>query len=381
MNLDNSLDILRCASGARRAWLRRLLVLGGISAWAACQSADEATVVHSDETDPSLLEDSVDEQAGSAANGVTPRSDGVVTGASAVPAAATNVAGTKAYYDAAGPYGFVIEKNVGEAFRNTQVDVAGDATRCVSFAQRVLGDSVDPLIVAILTTLLTGNTPDADRQLYTLIRPQRMVEGQKYPVITWGNGTCGTPLQYQQLLSHLASHGFIVIGANAGWVGGGAEMRRALDFVIAENENPSSPLFGKVDITKLGVSGHSQGSTAAVVVGGDARIVTSVPIEGARAEQVQNLKGPSFLIAGELDTMVKPEGVESAFRAATVPAVFGLSIGQDHGMPGERPAAIRGAVAAWFGLHLSGDAAGRPLFYGESCGYCTDPAWRLQRNF
>jgi len=219
-----------------------------------------------------------------------------------------------------------------------------------------------------------------DRQLYTLYRPKNFEAGKKYPVITWGNGTCAQPLLYEELLGHLASHGFIIIAPNTRWVSGGAEMRRAIDFVIAENGRAGSSLNGKVDTASLGVSGHSQGSMAAANVARDARILASVPIQGAGAADVGAARGPMFLIAGEKDDIVAPAGIETAFRSAKVPAVYGLSVGQDHLMPGTAPAPIVGEVTAWFKLHLAKDEAARPIFYGPQCGICNDPAWKVQRR-
>jgi pimeloyl-ACP methyl ester carboxylesterase len=130
----------------------------------------------------------------------------------------------------------------------------------------------------------------------------------------------------------------------------------------------------------LGASGHSQGSGATVRVGAESRIVATVPIQGAGAPGVAALKGPTFLIAGEMDTLVSPASIETAFAAATVPAVYGVSMGQDHLMPGQNPTPILEAVTAWFRAHLAADQNARALFYGEACGLCDDPTWSLQRR-
>ena len=117
-----------------------------------------------------------------------------------------------------------------------------------------------------------------------------------------------------------------------------------------------------------------------MTVGAEARIAATVPIQGAGATGVAALTGPTFLIAGEMDTLVTPASVEQAFLAATVPAVYGLSIGQDHLMPGRNPAPILEGVTGWFRTHLAGDQNARALFYGSGCGLCDDPAWSIQRN-
>ncbi len=270
-------------------------------------------------------------------------------------------------YGARGPFEVLVEKNVGETFRNT--NLTDDSARCASLVGG-LGDDADSGSWAIYPE-------DMDRQLYTLFRPATLEEGVKYPVITWGNGTCSQPLLFEPLLGHLASHGFVVIATNWRWVAGGVEMKRALEYVLSENENPESALYGKLAADRIGASGHSQGSSATVTVGADARIVATVPIQGASAAGVRALKGPTFLIAGERDMAVSPASVESAFRSATVPAVYGLALGIDHVVPVMMPQPILKAVTAWFRIHLADDQAARGIFY-DSCELCSDPGWEVE---
>jgi len=287
--------------------------------------------------------------------------------------AAGGGAATARDYAQRGPFEVLTEKNVGETFRNR--NVRDETASCRAFVGSISlpgeGDVDDEL---------TNYPSDMDRQLYTLFRPKTLEEGKKYPVVTWGNGTCAHPLLYTEILEHLASHGIIVIATNATSVGSGTEMQRGLDYVLEENGKSGSPLYGKIDAELFGASGHSQGSSATVTVGGNARIKVTVPIQGAQAAAARALKGPTFLISGEKDTLVTPASVESAFNAVTVPAVYGMSIGQDHLMPGRMPAPILEALTSWFALHLLKDESTRPLFYGDQCGLCSDSTWTLKRR-
>jgi hypothetical protein len=278
-------------------------------------------------------------------------------------------------YGKPGPCKVVVEKGVGEKFRN---NVSDDTAFCSMFiaAAAAADPNANPDVINQLTTY----PADMDRGLYTLFRPETLEEGKKYPVLTWGNGTCSQPLLFEELITHVASHCFIVIATNTRQTASGVEMLRGVDFILSENENSSSALYGKVDTKMIGAFGHSQGSGATVVVGADARIVVTVPIQGASVSGVQALKGPTFLIAGEKDTMVDPAGVEQAFNAATVPAVYGLSMGNDHLMPGLNPSFIWDAVTAWFRIHLMNDTQARDMFYGDACKLCKDPRWKIQRK-
>lgn len=280
-------------------------------------------------------------------------------------------AGALVDYSQRGPYQVISEKNVGMAFRN---NVNDDSLFCNLFIG-VLGGSNSEV-----DKELTTYPADMNRGLYTLFRPSPMIEGKTYPILTWGNGTCSHPFLFAELIEHVVSHGFIVIASNSRQVGNGDVMLRGIDFLLSENENKASPLYGKIDTKMVGAFGHSQGSMATVVAGADRRIVATVPIEGASASEITKIKGPTFLIAGEKDTIVNPTGVKDAYNAATVPAVYGLSMGQDHLMPGVEPKFIWDAVVAWFKIHLAREEQARDYFYGDKCRLCTDPRWQLQRK-
>lgn len=237
-------------------------------------------------------------------------------------------AGKPTDYREKGPYTVITEKNVGKSFRN---NVSDDSLFCNLFIGALGGSNPD------VDKELTTYPADMDRGLYTLFRPAELEEGKTYPLLTWGNGTCSHPLLFSELIEHVVSHGFIVIASNSRQVGDGQVMLRAIDYILSENKNSESPLYGKVATDRVGAFGHSQGSYATVTAGADQRIRATVPIMGASASAVRNLKGPTFLIAGEKDDIVDPNGVEDAFKAATVPAVFGLSLDRTISCPGSIP--------------------------------------------
>jgi Chlorophyllase enzyme len=276
-------------------------------------------------------------------------------------------------YTKKGPYSVVVQKNVGNAFRN---NVGDDTATCNLFIGLLGGSNPD------VDKELTTYPADMERGLYTLFRPEPLEPGKTYPVLTWGNGTCSHPLLFDELINHVVSHGFIVIASNSRWVGdgNGTVMLRGIDFMLSENANKESALYGKIDTKMIGAFGHSQGSMTTAKVGADKRIVATVPIMGASAADARILNGPTFLIAGEKDTIVTPAGIRDAYSAATVPAVYGLSMGQDHLMPGVKPEFIWDAVTAWFKIHLAGDQQARGMFYGDQCTLCKDPRWQVQRK-
>jgi hypothetical protein len=222
---------------------------------------------------------------------------------------------------------------------------------------------------------------------FTLFRPKDLAQGGLcHPLITWGNGTGSTPTMYKVLLNNLASHGFVVIGSNSPNVGQGspAPMLVGVTWVLQQNDDPTSELYHRIDTTHIGATGHSQGAFATSSAATDSRITTSVPICGAMAEK--NLHGPAMFFCGGQDTLVGCSGAQSALNAVTtLPGMFAEYVSADHGswmsFGGNKPSAVETAITAWMRVHLMGDTALRPWFYGASCKLCTDSAWIItQKN-
>lgn len=222
---------------------------------------------------------------------------------------------------------------------------------------------------------------------FTMFRPKDMTQsGLCHPVVTWGNGTGANPSMYKVLLNNLASHGFVVIGSNSPNVlqGTPAPMIAGVTWVIEQNADPSSVLYHRIDTTQIGATGHSQGAMATTRASGDSRITASVPIEGASVQR--NLHGPAMFFCGGLDDLVGCDGAQSAIDAVTtLPAMFAEYLSVDHGswmtFGGTKPSVVESVVIAWMRVHLMGDTALRPWFYGPSCKLCTDSGWTIiQKN-
>lgn len=221
---------------------------------------------------------------------------------------------------------------------------------------------------------------------HTLFYPSDIATANRqHPILIWGNGTGASVSQYAFALSHLASWGFVVAAANTGQSGDGVDMLAGADFLIAEDKRAGSPFYGKIDESKIGAAGHSQGGGGAIVVGADSRVDTTIPIMPGPQGNVASLKGPSFFVAGQFDFVVPSPYVYSRYSQATqVPAVFGELKGADHLISGQTRYRLLGAVTAWFRFWLSGDANARSVYFGPTadCGICQDTAaWsRVERN-
>jgi hypothetical protein len=220
---------------------------------------------------------------------------------------------------------------------------------------------------------------------FTLFRPETLSpDGLCHPVVTWGNGTGSTPNLYRSLLGNLASHGFVVIGSNNENVGQGdpKPMLVGVTWVLEQNEDPSSVLYHRIDVSHIGATGHSQGAFATSSAAGDSRITTSVPIEGAQVQR--NLHGPAMFFCGGMDDIVPCDSAQNALDAVTtLPAMYAEYLSVDHGSwlgRGGQPSVVETAVTAWMRVHLMADDSLKPWFYGPSCKLCTDSGWVIQQK-
>jgi hypothetical protein len=125
-------------------------------------------------------------------------------------------------------------------------------------------------------------------------------------------------------------------------------------------------------------------------LGRNARVTVTAPLQpyiqfnwgGVDPASAGQQHGPMFLMSGSNDTIATPAAnQEPVFQTANVPVFWGTLLGADHiGSAIGDITGYRGPATAWFRLHLMGDETARSLFYGASCGLCTDAAWTVQRK-
>lgn len=217
---------------------------------------------------------------------------------------------------------------------------------------------------------------------FVLYTPQRLGErGELHPILTWGNGTFAIPYYYEGILSHLASHGFVVIASRSSMTGTGREMLQGVDWLVAQSVAPGSRYYGKLDALAIGVLGHSQGGGGTINAANDPRVRALAPIEPAPA-RIAGVRAPMLLLGGSRDNIVSPTLLIRPFSyvPATAPTVYGVLQGADHLTALGDAGGFRPYLTAWFKHHLMGDMAAGPLFYGDACGLCTDANWTVERK-
>lgn len=261
---------------------------------------------------------------------------------------------------------------------------------------------------------------------HTVYRPAE-AKGGKLPIVAWGNGACSNAgLLFSTFLSQVASHGYLVIASgpkdaplpafarqrpgqaaqSTGAVPAAQtkdeDLLKAVDWAIAENARRDSPLYGRIDTSKVAVMGQSCGGLQATAVAGDPRIKTVViwnsgvfnnmsasaptgapvrSLSGATKDSLKKFHAPvAYFLGGPAD-VAYANGKDDFTRVTTVPAFFG-SINSGHGGTFSDPGGgWFGEVGVkWLDWQLKGDRKAATWFTGPRCELCKNPIWEVDRK-
>ncbi|SDT97745.1 poly(ethylene terephthalate) hydrolase family protein [Halopseudomonas salegens] len=250
------------------------------------------------------------------------------------------------------------------------------------------GDSGFPAVSSFDRSGPFSTTSGREGPDCTIYRPRTLGENnRRHPIIIWGNGTGASPSGYGSLLDHWASHGFVVAAANTSDAGSGQEMLACLDYLVQQNGRSTGTYADKLNVNRVGSSGHSQGGGGSIMAGQDSRITVTAPFQpyvlglGHDSSSQRNQNGPMFLMTGSSDTLAGPRlNGRPVFRNANVPVFWGNLQGAGHFEPASNGGDYRGPSTAWYRFHLMNDGNAESLFYGSNCGLCNDRDWEVQRK-
>lgn len=186
-----------------------------------------------------------------------------------------------------------------------------------------------------------------------------------YPVIAWANGTMCAPGLYYSLLSKIAAGGYIVVTNTNMMSADGTAQIGSIDYIIAQNTNPDSIFYGKVDTENIGVAGHSQGGRSSVNAAvADSRIDCVMSIAGSNYKsEAKKLSTPTLFTTGSLDSIVMPAmWVKPAYQACKGTAVYASLKNGVHTSCVLDPDKYAGYAVQWFDAFLKNDAAAKKVF-------------------
>ena len=219
-----------------------------------------------------------------------------------------------------------------------------------------------------------GADPDGGANTVAVFRPAVAKYGQggvTHPIIVWGNGSTNTVDIWQGFLARVATYGFVVVAPEQTQVTAD-HMNKAIDYVLRLANDPTSGDCGKIDTTKIGSTGYSRGGGGAITVGSNARITSTFFF--ASNGNTKNLKAPWGVIGGDMDTVFDWAAVSASITASPQPAFGGVLAGIDHNRVAGNAKSQEGLIA-WMRWRFMGDKAGKDVFVGASCKFCTDTAF------
>lgn len=219
-----------------------------------------------------------------------------------------------------------------------------------------------------------------------LAYPKRLSETQKHGVVLWGPGGGSSPSQYEGLIKRLASHGFVVIATSESPDGTGRG-KPALDWLEKKNNTPGDPLYQKLDMTKVGASGHSMGGLQSEeMLIADDRVITAILNNSGDMGHQDGARVPAnktFAIVYGEGGMERPNAeADYGNPGVKAPAcLIKMTGGQGNECQqgecgwghGSGPWGGMAATVAWMRWHLGGEDFRKADFVGTSGKYIDGP--------
>ncbi|MDE5994190.1 MAG: dienelactone hydrolase family protein [Oscillospiraceae bacterium] len=217
---------------------------------------------------------------------------------------------------------------------------------------------------------------DGNKKVYYPV--ELTVVQKKYPVVVWANGTgCATDT-YDKLLNKIAEGGYIVVADSSVMTADGTAQIDSIDYIIGKNGDSNSVFYGKVDSSKIGATGHSQGGRSSVnAAQKDSRIKCIVSIAGASSkEEANGLKAPALFLTGTADmVVVSSQWCKPSYDASEGRAVYASLKGGVHTTCMTNPEKVSGYVVSWFDAYLKNNSAAKAKFQNGGA-LSKDSAWQ-----
>ena len=228
------------------------------------------------------------------------------------------------------------------------------------------------------------------------------------PVLVWGNGACtDSPWEHYKFLNEIASHGYLVIATGyipmeekpyRGPMSTTEQQIASIDWAIAQNADPQSPYYQKIDVKHICAAGMSCGGLQTLYNCADKRItalmicnsglfnqqnahqaVGGMPMPPQ--EKLEEIHTPIIYILGGETDIAYGNGMDDFHRIKHVPACavnypvgHGGTYRQPHGGEFTVPA------LAWLDWQLKGDSKAARMFKGNSPLLLQREGWTLEKN-
>ena len=246
---------------------------------------------------------------------------------------------------------------------------------------------------------------------HTVIVPQDLTPfgpQKQLPVLVWGNGACAnSPFEHINFLNEIASNGYIVLATGnipmtdewyKGPMSRSEQQIESIDWIIAQNADPKSPYYQKIDVKNICVAGMSCGGLQTLYNCADPRITTlmicnsglfkqsnaSQAVGGMPMPEKSKLKDihtPIIYILGGPTDIAYENGMDDFHLISHVPACavnypvgHGGTYRQPHGGEFTIPA------LAWLNWQLKGDQEAAKMFIGKKPALLDRKDWTIEKN-
>ena len=231
---------------------------------------------------------------------------------------------------------------------------------------------------------------------------------KQLPVLVWGNGACtNSPWEHYKFLNEIASYGYIIVATGfipmdekpfRGPMSRTEQQIESIDWVIAQNADPNSPYYQKIDVKNICVAGMSCGGLQTLFNCADQRIKTLMICNSGLFNQenagsaVGGMPMPPksklneihssiiYILGGEKD-IAYGNGMDDFHRIKHVPA-FAANFPVGHG--GTYREAHGGEFSvvalAWLNWQLKGDKNAAKMFQGKACELSKRKDWTVEKN-
>ena len=246
---------------------------------------------------------------------------------------------------------------------------------------------------------------------HTILVPQDLTPfnaKHPLPVLVWGNGACAnSPFEHINFLNEIASHGYIVLATGVipmtdEWYRGpmsrSEQQIESIDWIIAQNSDPNSPYYNKIDVKNICVAGMSCGGLQTLYNCADPRIKTlmicnSGLFKTSNANQavggmpmppkdkLKEIHTPIIYILGGKTDIAYENGMDDFHLIQHVPAcATNFPVG--HGGTYREPHGGEFSVVAlaWLNWQLRGDKQAAKMFKGKNCELAKRDKWTIEKN-
>ena len=193
-----------------------------------------------------------------------------------------------------------------------------------------------------------------------------------YPATTLTGGFSNTKEQMTWLSEHLSSHGYIVItitpnnifGAPTGWE---SAHKAGIAKLKSERSRSASPLYNKIDLSKLSLAGFSMGGGGALLAAADlgSQVKVAVPMApylGFNNPNYSAINANVLIQAGANDTVAFPSTVASYYQSLPTGISRALTTFRDathldwiNTGNTTRQARLKTLVTSWLKVYLDGN--------------------------